>query len=357
MAQRPQRTHVFIIDGTLSRLLPGFETNAGITYKLLSELGPRIDQTVAYDPGVQGEGLRKWIDVAAGEGLNKSIERGYAVLASRYHPGDRIMLFGFSRGAYAVRSLAGFIGRIGLLKSHHATERRVNRAFRYYESATLSEQAMQFTEKYCHSDVVIDLIGVWDTVRALGLPYPVLTRLAPMATEFHDHTLGPGVRNAFHALALDETRTAFEPILWERAPGWTGRLEQVWFPGAHADIGGQCGPNPRARGLTNIPLRWMLERAAALGLRLPAAWQSRFPTDPAAPMVGCWTGTARWFLMRAPRVAGTDASERQHASVGLRSGDLPAYRPRALWSADTAPGEDPADTTPASYRVIAGDRG
>ncbi len=348
MNRRPQRTHVFIIDGTLSRLTEGHETNAGLLYKLLDEMGPRLDQTVGYDPGVQGEGWSKWVNVAAGEGVNLSIEHGYATLASRYHPGDRIMLFGFSRGAYAVRSLAGFIGRIGLLKAHHATERRVLRAFRYYEADMLTDHAVTFSERFCHRHVEIQMIGVWDTVRALGIPYPVISRLAPMATEFHDHGLGKYVKNAFQALALDETRTAYEPILWRAGRNWSGRLEQVWFAGAHADIGGQTGDRPEARLLANIPLCWMLSRAQSLGLKLPGDWRSRFPVDPAAPMVGRWRGAAKYFLHRARRSAGRDRSESLHPSVELRRRAVPAYQPKAACTGYVAeamgegPAEDPA---------------
>lgn len=131
MPDRPSRTHVIIIDGTLSRLQPGYESHAGMLYKLLEEVGQSARQVVSYDPGIQGAGLRKWLTVAAGLTINQSIEAGYAALASRYQPGDRIMLFGYSRGAYAARSLAGFIGRVGLLKARHAMQRRVHRAFRY----------------------------------------------------------------------------------------------------------------------------------------------------------------------------------------------------------------------------------
>lgn len=329
MPQRPTRTHVFIIDGTMSRLHDGHETNAGLLYKLLREMGQRVDQSFAYDPGVQGEGPRKWLTAAAGLGINLSIEQGYAVLASRYEPGDRIMLFGFSRGAYAVRSLAGFISNIGLLKRQHATHRRVVRAFRYYEADYPTEHSRQFSDKFCHEHVPIEMVGVWDTVGALGLPYPILTRIAPMATEFHNHHLGHNVRHAYHALALDETRTAYSPILWEPERGWEGVLEQVWFPGAHADIGGQVARFGAARPLSNIPLRWMLDRAVACGLRLPEDWQARFPTDPSAPMVGDRRDIGRLFLLRRPRVVEAGEGHVLHASVAHRRELLPRYRPRA----------------------------
>ena len=323
------RTHVFIIDGTLSRLDEGRESNAGLLYKLLTE-DRRVDQTVGYDPGIQGEGWRKWIDVASGYTINRSIEAGYAALCSRYEPGDKIMLFGYSRGAYAARSLAGFIGGIGLLRKRHATQRRVHRAFRYYQAPVFTAATRAFSTAYCHQGVAVEMIGVWDTVRALGLPYPLLTRLAPMATEFHNHKLGDHVRNAFQALALDETRTAYAPLPWKRQPDWDGHLEQAWFAGAHSDIGGQVNLRHRARPLTNIPLIWMLERADACGLALPEGWRERFKTNPLAPMIGARRGRARFFLFRARREAGACGSEVQHPSVDLRMRGG-RYKPKARW--------------------------
>ena len=340
------RTHVFIIDGTLSRLDEGRESNAGLLYKLLTE-ERRADQTVGYDPGIQGEGLRKWIDVASGYTINQSIEHGYAALASRYEPGDKIMLFGYSRGAYAARSLAGFIGAVGLLRKRHATQRRVHRAFRYYEAPVLSAAGRAFANAYCHGNVAVEMIGVWDTVRALGLPYPVLSRLAPMATEFHNHKLGDHVRNAFQALALDETRTAYSPLPWKLQPDWQGHLEQSWFAGAHADVGGQVDRQPLARPLANIALMWMLERAEMCGLILPEGWRARFETDPLAPMVGTKRGPARYFLIRAPRDAGACGSETQHPSVDARMEGIPRYRPKARWiSAAESRTAQPAPRSP-----------
>ncbi|HSF92195.1 MAG TPA: DUF2235 domain-containing protein, partial [Paracoccaceae bacterium] len=123
-----QRLHVIIADGTLARLDAGDETNAGLLYKILRRKTPSLEMTLHYQRGIRGTGLKKWLEVAAGIGLNKSICNSYATLARRYRPGDRIMLFGFSRGAYAVRSLAGMIGRIGLLHQEHVTSERVLRA-------------------------------------------------------------------------------------------------------------------------------------------------------------------------------------------------------------------------------------
>ncbi|WP_316015281.1 DUF2235 domain-containing protein [Roseobacter sp. HKCCA0434] len=326
---RPPRTHVFIIDGTFSRLIAGEETNAGLTFRLLDEVGQTVSQSVGYHPGVQGRGWRKWLDAAAGIGINEAIAAGYATLASRYRPGDRIVLMGYSRGAYAVRSLAGWIGRVGLLTARHATARRVVRAFRYYEAARLSPQGARFAERFCHRDVQIEMVGVWDTVSALGLPYPLLNRLAPMVTDFHDDRVGGGVRHAYQALAIDETRGAYEPILWHPSSQWRGVMEQVWFPGNHGDVGGHVHARPAARPLANLSLVWMLERLMACGVELPDGWRARFPTDPLAPSVGNWTAAAKLFWFRYRRLVQPGPHEAVHPSVEYRARTRTGYRPLA----------------------------
>lgn len=317
------RNLVYISDGTLSSDRPGEETNAGLLVRLLEEHGKRPTQKFAYDRGVQGIGLQRWINAATGQGVNLSILRGYGWLASRYRPGDRIYLFGYSRGGYAVRSLAGMIGQVGLLRAEEATERLIRLAFRYYETRRPSPA---FTRRHCHAAVPIEMLGVWDTVKALGLPYPILTRLAPMATEFHDHALGAHIAHGYHALALDEDRTAYAPIKWEKSPNWHGRLEQAWFPGSHADVGGEVRVRPAARGLSNIPLNWMLRRAVWHGLTLPEGWQTRFPEDPSAPSVGSRHGIARAFLLRKPRQIGGGDGETIDLSLRQRQTAVRGYR-------------------------------
>ena len=335
------RNLVFICDGTFSSLLSGRETNAGLLYGLLDELGPRARQVYAYDPGVQGEGALKWYHAVTGTGLNLSIRQGYAFLASRYRPGDRIFLFGYSRGGYAVRSLAGMIGRVGLLHHEKATHRNVRSAFRLYQNEDEPGAAAArgaFAEENCHESARIEMLGVWDTVRALGLPYPILSRLAGMATGFHDHALGPQIAHGYHALAIDEDRTAYAPILWQRSPDWRGRLEQAWFPGVHGDVGGELRGREETRPLANIPLNWMLRHAVRQGLILPDGWEKRFPEDPAAPSVGNRSGINRLFLLRAPRLTGTGDGETLHLSIQERMERVPGYRPRghAADGGDTA---------------------
>ncbi|MCO4825753.1 MAG: DUF2235 domain-containing protein [Amylibacter sp.] len=313
---RKPRTHVLIIDGTQSRLGEDEETNAGLLYKLLKEAHNPEDGSLWYHPGIQGHGFWNWVTIASGWGINQAIFDGYAQLAEKYNAGDKIYLFGFSRGAYAVRSISGMIGTVGLLRCHNATNEKLRFAFRLYESQSNPAARSTFKSIHCHDNPSIEMIGVWDTVKALGLPYPILTYLAPMATEFHSTNISDPVQSGYQALALDEDRTAYRPVIWDVEPGWKGHLEQVWFKGAHADIGGHVWKTPKSRPLSNIPLIWMGENAEKHGLKLPLGWQSRFPTDANAPAVGSRSGIGKFFLLRTPRVQGEKPFEYMHSSTG-----------------------------------------
>ncbi|MBP0481731.1 DUF2235 domain-containing protein [Sagittula salina] len=310
--KRGPRDHVIILDGTASSLQPGFESNAGLTWKLLREQG---ELSLYYEAGIQWRDWRQTGDVILGHGIDGQIRRAYGYLASRYRVGDRIFLLGFSRGAFAVRSLAGIIDRVGLLRARHATERAIRQVYRLYEYDPDGATAEVFARKYCHDVTLIEMLGVWDTVKALGLRLPGLWRLAEPRHAFHNHALGRSVRHGFHALALDETRHAFAPVLWERPAQWDGILEQVWFRGTHGDVGGMLGAGQQARPLANIPLVWMLERLEACAVPLPPGWRRRFPCDVEAPSVGTWQGFGKLFVLRSPRVVGGDPSERLHESV------------------------------------------
>ncbi|MES2145252.1 MAG: DUF2235 domain-containing protein, partial [Pseudomonadota bacterium] len=131
------------------------------------------------------------------------------------------------------------------------------------------------------------------------------------------------IRRGAQALALHETRAVFQPVLWDVPSDRLDQVEQVWFRGAHGDIGGHIGAFQAARPLANIPLVWMLDRAAAAGLNLPEGWQARYPCDRAAPMVGTWRGAGAIFLLRGARIVGRDPSERVHPSATAHTG-LPA---------------------------------
>ncbi|WP_159804401.1 DUF2235 domain-containing protein [Litoreibacter roseus] len=322
-------THVVILDGTMSSLEVGFETNAGITFKLLSEVAPNAAVSLKYEQGIQWRGFRRAIDVMAGVGINQQIRNAYGFIASRYRPGDRIFLFGFSRGAYAVRSLAGVIDRVGLLKGDCATERNVRQAWRHYRRDPDSDIAQTFRAAHCHDSAPIQMIGVWDTVRALGVRLPILWHLSPAEHAFHDHQLGPSVQHGYHALAFNEPRQAFAPVLWNTKDDFDGHLEQVWFPGTHGDVGGHLLGVETARPLANIPLVWMLEKAESCGLTLPPGWKDRFPQDAMAPSVGTFRGWSKLFWHRWPRPVGHDPSEHVHDSVRIRQ--AARRRPRLPW--------------------------
>ncbi|TKZ20519.1 DUF2235 domain-containing protein [Shimia litoralis] len=323
---RGPQTHVIILDGTLSTLEPGYETNAGRTYRLLQEMNGQL--TLYYEAGVQWPDWRSTIDVLMGRGLNQQIRRAYGFLASRYRPGDKIFLMGYSRGAFAVRSLAGIIDQVGLLEAAHATERNVRQAYRLYECSPNGDAADAFSEAYCHRRVEIEMVGVWDTVKALGLRLPFFWRLTEDRHAFHNHHLGETIKHGFHALALDETREVFEPVLWTCPNGWDGKAEQVWFRGSHGDIGGQLGTFEDARPLANIPLVWMLENAEDCGVPLPDGWRARFPTNPDAPSVGTWQSWGKMFWFRKPRHVGADRSESIHHSAQpyVQNGQIKAMR-------------------------------
>lgn len=315
-SRRAPATHVIVLDGTLSSLTPICQTNAARTYTLLKEMGAGV--SLYYEPGLQWRDWRSAWHLASGKGINRQIRRAYGWLASRYQPGDRIFLFGYSRGAYAVRSLAGVLDLVGLLRADHATVRNIRTAYRHYERAPGTESAQRFAATHCHAEVQIEMIGVWDTVKSLGINAPVLWRLSEHLHAFHSHGLSGIVKNGFHALAHDETRVAFSPVLWSVDEEFEGRVEQVWFPGTHGDVGGQLNGYEAARPLANVPLVWMLERAESCGLTLPENWRARFEVDPMAPARGTWRGHGRFLMTRKRRKIGLDPSERLHPSVVAR---------------------------------------
>ncbi len=323
-ARRGPITHVIILDGTLSSLRAGEETNAGLTYRLLQEVGPEV--SLYYEAGVQWPGWRQTLDVMMGRGINRQIRRAYGYLASRYRDGDRIILMGYSRGAFAVRSLAGVIDRVGLLRAECATERNIRTAYRHYELTPDSDAAQEFAAAHCHDCIDVEMVGVWDTVKALGARLPLLWRITEKRHAFHNQHLSPVVRHGFQALALDETRAVFEPELWVCPDMWDGRIEQVWFRGAHGDVGGQLHGFKASRPLGNISLVWMLERLESCGVALPDGWCGRFACDASAPMLGTWRRWGKFFWLRRRRLAGKDRSESVHESAQsfVQAGDVKA---------------------------------
>lgn len=307
----------------MSSLRPGAETNAGLFYKLLHEVAQLNHLSLRYEAGIQWQRWRDVRDIVEGRGINRQIRKTYGFIASRYRPGDRIFLLGYSRGAYAVRSLAGVIDRVGLLKPEYATVRHIRQAYRYYRQDASGQAFDDFKHLYCHDAVEIEMVGVWDTVKALGLRLPFLCRWTEAPHRFHNHKLGGHIRHGFHALALDETREAYSPVLWETWPEFPGVVEQVWFRGSHGDVGGHLRGFAAARPLANISLNWMLEKADARGLPLPEGWRNRFPQDPDAPSAGNKLGWGVLFLARKKRLICQDPSEALHPTAKSFSATAP----------------------------------
>lgn len=314
-SSRPPLCHVVLMDGTFASLTQGRRSSIARIHAMLSGERGLLPAPVRihYAPGQQWEAWRTLPELTMGATLERSICDAYAWLAREWRPGDPLFFFGYSRGAFAVRSLAGMIGRVGLLTHSHATAENVHHAWQLYRNgADLGVE--QLDQGLCHPFVPIRLIGVFDTVMALGIRLPLLWMLTEPRFRFHDEHLGSHVEHGLQALALDETRAAFQPLVWD-SQSVAGRIEQMWFRGCHPDIGGQLSGLEYARPLANIPLVWMMERAERFGLPLPADWESQFPCDPTAPSVGSWRSWGKAFLARAPRLAGRDASESLHESV------------------------------------------
>lgn len=311
----PPVCQVVLMDGTFASLAEGQRSSIARIHGLLSGRRGPLPAPVRlhYAPGQQWDAWRTLPRLAMGSALEHQICQAYAWLAREWRPGNPLFFFGYSRGAFAVRSLAGMIGRVGLLTPAHASAANVARAWDLYRNGD-SLTVERLDPAICHPLVPIRMIGVFDTVMALGLRLPLLWMLTEPRFRFHDEHLGPEVEHGLQALALDETRAAFRPIIWDSRDA-AGRVEQMWFRGCHPDIGGQLSGMEYARPLANIPLVWMLSRAESHGLPLPSGWHKHFPCDATAPSVGSWRAWGKAFLARAPRLAGADPSEALHPSV------------------------------------------
>ncbi|MGH8610664.1 MAG: DUF2235 domain-containing protein [Gammaproteobacteria bacterium] len=250
--------------------------------KMAEAIAPRdnkgMNQLVYYDKGVGTGRLDRLCGGIFGYGLSKRLENAYRFLVEHFQEDDEIYLFGFSRGAYAVRSLAGFIYNSGLLRKEWISKfDDASRLYRRRDDASKpSEFEAKLFRKTFAREIRIKLIGVWDTVGALGIPplfrldvklfnkrFTIDSNIANKRWQFHDVTLAKHIENAFHALAIDEVRKPYAPSVWrQQLDASTQRLEQVWFAGAHCNIGGGYADT----GLSDIAFMWMKGKAEECGL-------------------------------------------------------------------------------------------
>ncbi|RBY97783.1 DUF2235 domain-containing protein [Blastococcus sp. TF02-8] len=317
--------------------------------KVALEVAPRgddgRDQCVYYLRGVGTEKGERLRGGGFGMGLSRNVQDAYRTIVQNFEPGDEIFLFGFSRGAFTARSTVGFVRNCGVLKPQEA--HRVEEAYELYRARGAHPRGTEselFRRSYSW-EAEITFIGVWDTVGALGIPVRGMGWLN-RRWAFHDTKLSSIVKNAFHALAIDEQRGPFRPTLWEPhdedAHPVGQRLEQVWFSGVHCGVGGGYADT----GLSDIALLWMVERAKECGLTfLPDAFSSlpegRRPTDNRPHPLPCADGPLRdsrtalyKLLPRHHRRIGSthERTETVASTAVLRHRQIPTYRPPGLES-------------------------
>ncbi len=332
---------IICCDGTWHVSEPDDGTPPTNVVKLSRAITPRgtdgVVQRVYYAAGIGTAGrFDWWVRGHTGIGLSSKVLDAYRFLLEHWAEGDEVYLFGFSRGAFTVRSLARFLGLTGLIG-----EDELPAAWKLFEQAQLGNRGRHLPVK---------MIGVWDAVDALGLPVPLLRQLTLPRLRFHDARLGPHVANGFHAIAIDEIRSAFRPTLWDNdaAPGQ--RIEQVWFSGSHAD----CGGGYQEHGLSDLALNWMLRRAEECGLQFNSGYEHReIQPDPKQPMHVERNGLHGILpLYRRPILETNRLNERVHWSAATRLEDPAAgYSPENLRRAldahgravVTDPSEDRAD--------------
>lgn len=336
---------VVCCDGTWNRGDQRHPTNVA---KVCAAVAP-VDGsgTVQVPHYVQGVGTARWERIRGGVfgmGLSRGVIDAYRWVAENYSPDDEIFLFGFSRGAYTARSTAGLIRNCGILTQ--PTEEHIQQAYTIYrgEEPPDGPNATAFRAAHSQPLASIRFIGVWDTVGSLGIPVGdnKITRWINRRWGFHDTALSTWVENAFHALAIDEVRKPYSPTLWNApmdAPA-EQRVEQVWFSGAHSDVGGGFAET----GLSDVALLWMAEQAEGCGLvfshgALTPAQDAPAPgmpmavrPDPLGPLHNKPSGLFR-LIPQAPRT-GLGTAPRGHEAIAssavVRTEADPTYRPASL---------------------------
>jgi uncharacterized protein (DUF2235 family) len=327
---------VICLDGTWNKVAKPDEVTNVVKFaqSVQSVASDGVSQIVYYNSGVgTGGRVDRFLGGVFGAGLKSNVQRAYAFLTLNFVQGDEIYIVGFSRGAYTARALAAIVNSVGVLQSQEFE--RFEEAWEYYrvppairraerlrregeadargnkqklgpEPATAHQQQAVKTIEDKRADwfrrTTVKALGVWDTVGSYGIPSGLaISGLAYNFTVrhlgFHDRQLGNNIENAFHAIALDEARSAFQPTLWT-ASGQPpkGNVEQVWFPGVHSDVGGGY----KSTGLSDLALLWMMDRMVGTGLGIDAQFV-RETVDP-CPLCELHRSDSKfWRLLRPYR--------------------------------------------------------
>jgi uncharacterized protein (DUF2235 family) len=321
---------IFCCDGTWDS--PQNDTNV---YTLYNAITTPLTQVKHYDSGVGTDGtpLEQIAGGAFGDGLFQKIKDGYTYIFQEYEQGDDIFIFGFSRGAYTARSLAGMIAVCGIPTANFDNN-MVNAAFNAYRNHKSDPSLLvTFNAQYAPFDAKIKMVGVWDTVGALGIP-AIFGQVDPVKYGFLDTSLHPDVLNAYQALAIDERRQEFPPTLWiPPVPPVAGQvLEQVWFSGVHCDVGGGYPET----GLSDITLGWMMSKAVNLGLEVdPNAWAHFSSLDATYPLDLIHESWNMLWLFPRLRTIATDSTLGN--SVVIRCEYDTPYQPQNLTLTNDVP--------------------
>ncbi|KAJ7741369.1 hypothetical protein B0H16DRAFT_1565561 [Mycena metata] len=265
------RTLVLCFDGTAGQY-DGYNTNAVKLFALLKKDDFR-EQLCYYQPGVGTylnpsvvspvfEWCAKVLDEAFAIFLNDHVMDGYRFLMENYRKGDKICLFGFSRGSYTARALGGMLHKVGLLPRDN--QEQIPFAFKMYKDNSTSgiQLAAGYKQTFCQT-VQVEFMGVWDTVSSVGV---FMGRTLPFTS------VNTSIKTFRHAVSLDEHRVRFMPYLLEpkSSDSSTPKDEvpptdslECWFSGCHSDIGGGNVQDNVARSLSDITLRWMVRQIMA----------------------------------------------------------------------------------------------
>jgi uncharacterized protein (DUF2235 family) len=330
------------------RVTPQTMTMRDEQEKIVPDAAGGVVQISKYIHGVGDSDsfLKKAMGGMFGMGVIARIVRGYTFISRNYDPGDEIHIAGFSRGAYTARALAGMISSVGLLDREEYDPNDKNEAYRLGVAAwckcknmslhgagkltDLANHLLNFVGGFFArqldadqliANVPIKSVAVWDTVGSMGIPAYAGDKRYDVF-RFVDTKLSDKVQNGFHAMAVDELRLDFPVTVWDSRAG----IKQVWFVGAHADVGG--GYSAQESRLSDIALEWMMKQLAEVGVRLatPLTYKPEPLIGPAIHQP--WSKTPFALLPRSPRqVASTDTI---HDSVLRRWQADSSYRPQAL---------------------------
>lgn len=357
------RRLVLFFDGTWNKVKT--HTNVERLWQLVAPFDPAgSEQVCKYVAGVGvAPGLEHWLGGAFGMGLSDNVKEGFKWLSQQWRAGDEIWLFGFSRGAYTARSLGGVIRKCGLQQpdaNGDVSDAVVDEAYDYYRNdvkpgvLVKGVDPTQVWRADRHArEVGIRFIGVWDTVGALGIPG--VASWLPFSRAryaFHDTDLSKIVQYAYQALAIDEHRKDFKPTKWTRpveslAPGeartaWKPEqieVEQRWFVGAHADVGGGektdgAGHSPDT--LPEIALAWMQAKAVGAGLAFKELYVPAADAELDVPNDSYGTfmdGIYKMLNRPFERELGGGVNETIDPSVWLKWYAQRQYRPQPLETA------------------------